>query len=79
MRGHTINTRWIIGTSAALLLTACVQRPQTREEFRTVVTKGAFSAKAEDFVVNKSFKQAIPNLTTKTESCLNKVVERSMT
>lgn len=74
-----MNTRWIIGTSVVFLLTACVQQPQTREEFRTVVTKGAFSAKAENFVVNKSFKQAIPNLTTKTESCLNKVVERSMT
>ena len=37
------------------------------------------SAKAENFVVNKSFKQAVPNLTAKTESCLNKVVERSMT
>ncbi len=73
-----MNTRWLVGLSAGLILTACVQMPQTREEFRAAVAKGAFSTKAESFAVNKNFKQAVTNLSAKTDACLNKVVERFM-
>lgn len=73
-----MNARWLAGLSAGLILTACVQMPQTREEFRAAVAKGAFSAKAESFAVNKNFKQAVTHLSAKTDACLNKVVERSM-
>src|SRR5262245_42150198 len=73
-----MNKRWIIGTTTAFLWAACIQQPQTREEFRAAVSNGAFSAKTEQFMINKSFKQAVPLLTAKTDTCLNKVVERHM-
>jgi hypothetical protein len=63
---------------AGLILTACVKMPQTREEFRAAVSQGAFSAKAETFVVNRNFTQAVTHLKAKTNACLNREVRRSM-
>jgi aspartate/methionine/tyrosine aminotransferase len=66
------------GVMAIVMLVACVQQPQTRQEFRAAVSKGAFSAKAESFTVNRNFQQAVSKLSAKTKECFNKVVERHM-
>jgi hypothetical protein len=73
-----MGARWLVTGMAGLILTGCVTMPQTREEFRAAVAKGAFSAKAESFVVKKNFTRVVSHLKTKTEACLNKEVHRSM-
>jgi len=70
--------RWLVAAIAGLILTACVKMPQTREEFRVAVSQGAFSAKAENFVVKKNFTQVVTHLRAKTNACLNKEVNRWM-
>ncbi len=71
--------RWLVAGIVGLALTACVKMPQTREEFRTAVSQGAFSAKAETFEVKRNFRQVVTHLQAKTSACLNKEVNRSMT
>ncbi|MGH2393487.1 MAG: hypothetical protein ACRDGH_08340 [Candidatus Limnocylindria bacterium] len=73
-----MGAQWLVAGMAGLILTGCVKMPQSREEFRAAVSQGAFSAKAETFVVNRNFTQTVTHLKAKTDACLNREVKRSM-
>ncbi|HEY7366182.1 MAG TPA: hypothetical protein VIE37_18940 [Methylomirabilota bacterium] len=73
-----MSKQWLIAGMAGLILAGCVKMPQSREEFRTAVSQGAFSAKAESFVVNRNFTRTVTHLKAKADACLNREVKRSM-
>jgi hypothetical protein len=58
---------------AGLLLEACVQMPQTADEFRKAVP-GAFMAKTETYEVNRALRDVAATFQRKGPECLNLAV-----
>ena len=55
---------------AGLLLQACVQMPQTAEEFRKAVP-GAMMTKTESYEVNRALRDVASTFRRKAPECLN--------